>query len=1062
MKVRKLAVALALAGGLGSGVAHALGMGEGRILTNLNEPLRAEIELRRADDVPQEQIRVSLASEEDFDRAGINKMHFLRQLDFELTRSDDGQLMIEVSTDAPVREPFLNFLVDVTWPSGRVMRQYAFLVDPPERPDEEEAVGPEAEATDTAEPEDPGFEVEADPEPEEEPEGEVYGPTASNDRLWNIAGEYSPSDDLTRQQVMLAIQDLNPDAFVDGNINRLRQGHVLRLPSEEQARTRSANAAVQEVMAQNEAFETPAAPEEAVVDATDEEPEEEVAAEPTPEPAAEADDDELRIVTAEGDTDAAALAGNDIGNGEGELSAALEELDRVERDRDEMSERVEELEEQVETMEQLLELKDDQLAEMQQRMEEIEEREAELAEREARLEEDEEDTADVAAAPEPDEPAPEEEPVEPDPAADEDPVPTSVGGFVDRMVNDTRYQIGAGAIALALLGLLWGLARRNAAREEAFYEQIRDVAETEEGDDVLDLGDEAPGSEDEGGDVSGEDQPGDDALAEADVYMAYGRSDQAAQHLEEAISREPSRSDLRVKLLEAYAHAGDSENFEKQYRELSALGDEEAVQQADALRDNLAGDTDLSIDDLAEELKTSTGADDEDAGDFSLDDDVSAGSVEAESESESDLGIEWDLDETSDLTDTTDSAAEEPALAETESEQGADDFADLGFSLDDLELEDDSPVEAGSDEAESEGELSEEDLASLDLGEDDQPFTEDQQEQEPVLDAGELDAPEPPATDEVAEDPGEAIEFEAPELDSGEGIEKEEAGSAPIEPGEQLGGVSEEQSAEAGEAEPESPSAEEVTTAVEADEFDESFLDELDAELEKVTEEEPEAPEGPESPEAEETPEPLETGEALETGEEPESLDDLELDVSDEDLALMEEVTGDDGAPQSEAGTSGSALDGDSAASAGEDGVLDLEPDESEDLGAISEEESLALQDDDPGSDESASSAPPEVGGADLGEVEDTDLDDSILEQAEATVAGESEEAASDDGAEAAPDDDEFDFLEGTDEAGTKLDLARAYVEMGDADGARDILEEVAKEGSDQQKEEAQSLLKDL
>ena len=59
-------------------------------------------------------------------------------------------------------------------------------------------------------------------------------------------------------------------------------------------------------------------------------------------------------------------------------------------------------------------------------------------------------------------------------------------------------------------------------------------------------------------------------------------------------------------------------------------------------------------------------------------------------------------------------------------------------------------------------------------------------------------------------------------------------------------------------------------------------------------------------------------------------------------------------------------------------------------------------------------------------------------------------------------DDDDFDFLAGTDEAATKLDLARAYIEMGDSDGARDILEEVALEGDDEQKTEAQDLLKNM
>ena len=59
-------------------------------------------------------------------------------------------------------------------------------------------------------------------------------------------------------------------------------------------------------------------------------------------------------------------------------------------------------------------------------------------------------------------------------------------------------------------------------------------------------------------------------------------------------------------------------------------------------------------------------------------------------------------------------------------------------------------------------------------------------------------------------------------------------------------------------------------------------------------------------------------------------------------------------------------------------------------------------------------------------------------------------------------DEDDFDFLAGTDEAATKLDLARAYIEMGDTDGARDILEEVSLEGNEDQKAEAQDLLKNL
>ena len=178
---------------------------------------------------------------------------------------------------------------------------------------------------------------------------------------------------------------------------------------------------------------------------------------------------------------------------------------------------------------------------------------------------------------------------------------------------------------------------------------------------------------------------------------------------------------------------------------------------------------------------------------------------------------------------------------------------------------------------------------------------------------------------------------------------------------------------------------EELGEPEQAEELDESFLDELDAELEKVSGEE---------------------GSLEELDLEDSSLDELELDVSDEDLALMEEFSEDSESPEvdEELGL--------------EDALQELETEE-DPLGDVPVVEP----------EPEAEAVTPATG---------LDIDESDLE------------------------DDDFDFLAGTDEAATKLDLARAYIEMGDSDGARDILEEVALEGNDDQKAEAQELLKNL
>src|SRR5690554_209478 len=105
MKVRKLAVALALAGGLGSGMAQALGLGEIELQSWLNEPLDAEISLRQSAGVAPGDVFVNVAPETAYQRVGLERHQFLSTLNIEIVNGADGNLLVNVASPEPVGEP---------------------------------------------------------------------------------------------------------------------------------------------------------------------------------------------------------------------------------------------------------------------------------------------------------------------------------------------------------------------------------------------------------------------------------------------------------------------------------------------------------------------------------------------------------------------------------------------------------------------------------------------------------------------------------------------------------------------------------------------------------------------------------------------------------------------------------------------------------------------------------------------------------------------------------------------------------------------------------------------
>jgi len=229
--IRKLAFALALLNIGFSGLAHALGLGEANVTSSLNQPLRAEIELVSTKGLQDTEILPGLATREEFLKAGVDRVYFLSDLRFKVERNVQGNMVVILTTNKPVREPFLNFLVEVIWPSGRLLREYALLIDPPLfaeepaapaaapviQPREQETVGDRVSipapvaTTSTRSAVAPG----------------TYGATNSKDTLWDIATKARPDRSVSHQQVMLAIQDLNPNAFIGNNINRLKAGQEI-------------------------------------------------------------------------------------------------------------------------------------------------------------------------------------------------------------------------------------------------------------------------------------------------------------------------------------------------------------------------------------------------------------------------------------------------------------------------------------------------------------------------------------------------------------------------------------------------------------------------------------------------------------------------------------------------------------------------------------------------------------------------------------------------------------------------------------------------------------------
>ena len=358
-----LALSLALSLVLSAPAAFSLGLGRLQLKSSLNQAFSAEIEIINRERLGVEEILPNLATQEDFDRLNVERTFELYDLRFDVVSGADGRTVIRVNSRDPIVEPFLNFVIEVIWPSGRLVREYTVLLDPPvlTTSSVRKVQWPQATTRDEDNEQLQRLSLSA----------EQVNPwqtmTGAGDTLWQIASRIRPDKSVSVQQIMLALQRANPDAFIADNINRLKAGYRLELPDLNAIEASSQPEAIREVALQNDRYnEMPLARGDRTL-GNQKKNQSSLAPKDSEESEAE-----LRLVSSQ---DAVAAAENPQENVQAAkmaLAIAEEDLDLSQRENTALSNRLDQLENQMMDLGALVKLKDQQLAALQNQLAEFE------------------------------------------------------------------------------------------------------------------------------------------------------------------------------------------------------------------------------------------------------------------------------------------------------------------------------------------------------------------------------------------------------------------------------------------------------------------------------------------------------------------------------------------------------------------------------------------------------------------------------------------------------------------------------------------------------------------
>lgn len=254
---KKLAFVMALASALLPLAANALGLGEIKLNSALNQTLSADIPIVGAAPGEISSLHVKVASAKQFQQEGIPMPNVLSHLQFQVVQGPDGSATVHITSTKPVREPFLDFLVNATWDNGELIREYTVFLNPPNFEIATQAAPApapvamqpaaaapvSAPATPTPAPVVPAPMATAPEQPSQpaapvaaptvaastSPLGGNYGPIRRGETLSEIALRMRPQG-VTLNQMMIAIYRANPEVFMH-NINLMMAGFVLRVPT---------------------------------------------------------------------------------------------------------------------------------------------------------------------------------------------------------------------------------------------------------------------------------------------------------------------------------------------------------------------------------------------------------------------------------------------------------------------------------------------------------------------------------------------------------------------------------------------------------------------------------------------------------------------------------------------------------------------------------------------------------------------------------------------------------------------------------------------------------------
>lgn len=349
MALRKRPLAACLSAFLFSGYVSALGLGEITLNSALNEPLDAEIPLLNLEELSEAELIAGLASGKDFANAGVERDLLLSGLVFKLDLSDTNRPLIRVTSQKPIREPYLDFLVDVQWPAGRLLREYTLLLDMPVYAggsfSKKKPRAPVRPAATPGTYSRPSFATTSEAATQNFSAGSDEYLVKDGDTLWGISRRLP--GDASIHQKLSAIHQLNPEAFINGDINLLKRGAILRLPEYSSVPSTSGRGAADTSVSNDYG---------------------------APLSGSSRQDSYSQQTDAAGRLSLSAdrsQAGNQGSSGgasgsagvgvRGDITAIQEELDRSNRENDELRQRLSALESQLGTMQKLLELEDDSL-----------------------------------------------------------------------------------------------------------------------------------------------------------------------------------------------------------------------------------------------------------------------------------------------------------------------------------------------------------------------------------------------------------------------------------------------------------------------------------------------------------------------------------------------------------------------------------------------------------------------------------------------------------------------------------------------------------------------------